>query len=148
MMSYTATIKTKATKEQVYEAIAEEMSDWWTLMNGKFINVGDQAETNFGASPTRWKFEARALNKPQFIELYCCEANHVHQGLSDGIREEWLGTKLVFEISEHDGITSIDFTHIGLEPQLECFDICKAGWDHYFSGSLKKYLERKYDLSS
>ena len=33
-----------------------------------------------------------------------------------------------------------DYTHEGLKRNLVCFDVSKAGWDHYFLGRLKKYL--------
>ncbi|MDQ2874979.1 MAG: hypothetical protein M3Y33_09385 [Actinomycetota bacterium] len=32
------------------------------------------------------------------------------------------------------------FRHEGLSPQLECYDMCRAGWDQYLP-SLRDYLE-------
>tara|TARA_B100001093_G_C26701262_1_gene959206 strand:+ start:428 stop:856 length:429 start_codon:yes stop_codon:yes gene_type:complete len=142
MTSYSAALKTSVPATQVYKAITEEMSDWWASMDGQFLNLGDQAKTDFGGQ-SYWSFEASVLDEPERIELICHDANHIHEGLSDGIREEWLGTKLIFQITVLDGETRIDFTHEGLVQELECFQVCKAGWDHYFLRSLKDYLERK-----
>ena len=141
-MHYTASIMASASKEEAYIAITEHMSDWWTSMSGKFLSIGDQAKTDFGGK-SYWSFEATTLDKPERIELTCHDANHIHEGLSDNIRTEWLGTKLIFEIAEEDRKTRIEFTHEGLVPELECFEVCKAGWDHFFLESLKSYLEAK-----
>ena len=142
MTSYMATIKTPVSATQVYKAITEEMSDWWTSMSGQFLHIGDKAKTDFGGE-SYWSFEAKVLDMPKRIELLCHDAYHIHGGLSDGIREEWLGTKLIFKIIEDNEETRIDFIHKGLVPTLECFDVCKAGWDHYFLCSLKEYLKKK-----
>ena len=50
---------------------------------------------------------------------------------------EWVGTKIEFEISEKDGKTELHFTHRGLVPAYECYDICFDAWTSYIKGSLK-----------
>lgn len=141
-MDYKATITSNLSANDVFKAITEEMTDWWTPMSEKFLNVGDQSKTDFGGQ-SYWSFEATVLDKPGRIELTCHDANHIHEGLSENIRKEWLGTKLVFVLTEEEGKTRIDFTHEGLSPELECYEVCKAGWDHFFLGSLKIFLEAK-----
>jgi len=49
---------------------------------------------------------------------------------------EWTGTKVTFEISEEDNKTRLRFTHHGLVPGFECYDICFNGWSNYIHGSL------------
>jgi hypothetical protein len=49
---------------------------------------------------------------------------------------EWIDTKISFEISEKYGKTQIRFTHLGLVPEYECFDVCSNGWNHYIGESL------------
>jgi hypothetical protein len=51
-------------------------------------------------------------------------------------RAEWVGTRICFEISEKDKQTLIRFTHLGLVPEYECFDVCSNGWNHYIRQSL------------
>ncbi|PVV23748.1 MAG: hypothetical protein B6D78_02590 [gamma proteobacterium symbiont of Ctena orbiculata] len=107
-------------------------------MSSRFSNLGDRAKTDFGG-PSYWVFEAVTLNKPNLIELLCCESHMVSDSLADP--EEWLGTRLKFEITEQDETCAITLTHTGLIPEMKCYEVCKAGWDHYFTVSLKHYLE-------
>ena len=51
-------------------------------------------------------------------------------------KTEWVGTKIIFEISEKDGKTQIKFTHEGLVPAYECYDICHDAWTNYIKESL------------
>jgi hypothetical protein len=66
------------------------------------------------------------------------EANHDLEYLSK--KDEWKGTTIKWEIIEDNNGSEVTLTHQGLVPKLECFDICRAGWN-YFLGSLKDFLE-------
>lgn len=55
-------------------------------------------------------------------------------------RSEWKDTKISFEISGKDNKTQLRFTHIGLVPDYECFDICKDGWNNYINLSLRSLI--------
>ncbi len=35
----------------------------------------------------------------------------------------------------------LSFVHKGLTPDLNCYEICDAGWTHFIINSLKQYLE-------
>ncbi|HMG14431.1 MAG TPA: SRPBCC domain-containing protein [Saprospiraceae bacterium] len=49
---------------------------------------------------------------------------------------EWVGTKVVFDIAQNGDQTEIKFTHEGLVPQYECFEICREAWTNYIQESL------------
>lgn len=53
---------------------------------------------------------------------------------------EWTDTKIVFDISNAGNQTKIDFAHLGLVPEVECYDMCVKGWDQYFKGSLHQLI--------
>src|SRR5690606_7327733 len=55
-------------------------------------------------------------------------------------KSEWTGTEVIFDISEKDGKTQLVFTHRGLVPAYECFDICRDSWTHYIQDSLKDLI--------
>lgn len=54
-------------------------------------------------------------------------------------KKEWNKTEVAFDLSEENGKTKIDFTHIGLMPQLECYNVCEKGWDGHIN-TLVKYI--------
>ena len=51
-------------------------------------------------------------------------------------KSEWTGTKIVFDISEVKGKTQLRFTHMGLFPEVECFDACSNAWGMLIQKSL------------
>jgi len=55
-------------------------------------------------------------------------------------KSEWKGNKIVFEISDKDGKTQLDFTQIGLVPAYECYSVCQDAWTSYIQGSLKELI--------
>ncbi len=53
---------------------------------------------------------------------------------------EWTGTKISFEITEKDGKTELRFSHIGLVPEIECFDSCSGAWTQLVHQSLASLI--------
>lgn len=61
-------------------------------------------------------------------------------------KKEWNNTEVVFELSEEKGKTKIDFTHIGLVPEVECYDVCEKGWNSHID-TLEKFINEGKGLS-
>ncbi len=55
-------------------------------------------------------------------------------------KNEWTDTKLVFAISIEDTKTKIQFTHEGLVPDYECYEICFESWKNYINKSLFNFI--------
>jgi hypothetical protein len=55
-------------------------------------------------------------------------------------KNEWTGTDVVFEIAKTGDKTQVRFTHVGLEPEVECFDRCSSGWSFYINDSLRNFI--------
>lgn len=56
-------------------------------------------------------------------------------------KTEWINTKLIFDLSTEGNKTKIVFTHIGLVPEYECYNVCNDAWTSYIQGSLKNFIE-------
>lgn len=55
-------------------------------------------------------------------------------------KHEWAGTKIVFDISQEGGKTLLRFTHVGLTPAYECYDVCRKAWSTYVQKSLFNFI--------
>ena len=55
-------------------------------------------------------------------------------------KNEWTGTDVVFDIARKGDKTEVRFTHVGLVPSYECFDVCSDAWSTYINGSLRNLI--------
>ena len=55
-------------------------------------------------------------------------------------KKEWANTKLIFDLTENNGVTELKFTHEGLTPDVECYKDCAPGWTHWIKTSLFSYF--------
>jgi hypothetical protein len=53
---------------------------------------------------------------------------------------EWIGTKIEFEIFNTGKKTQVKFTHHGLSPDFECYNICFDAWTFYIQKSLQELI--------
>ena len=53
---------------------------------------------------------------------------------------EWTGTDVIFEITPTDAGTEVRFTHVGLAPDVGCFDTCSSAWQYYIGASLRNLI--------
>jgi len=53
---------------------------------------------------------------------------------------EWIGTETRFEIARKGDKTELRFTHVGLVPELDCYEACSAGWTFYVGQSLRRLI--------
>jgi len=55
-------------------------------------------------------------------------------------KREWTGTKIIFEISGQADKTQLRFTHEGLVPEFECYNVCFDAWSNYIKNSLRNLI--------
>ncbi|WP_282607763.1 SRPBCC domain-containing protein [Pelagibius sp. Alg239-R121] len=139
--NYARTITVSASPADAYHALTQGFAEWWTTPDRPIRKLGDRAKFTFPPGKSYWTFEASELVSGERVELTCVEALHLHEGQPAEIEQEWLGSKALWQIGTRSGATEIAFEHVGLNPRLLCYDICRQGWDLFFVDSLKKYLD-------
>jgi len=106
----------------------EAVAGWWGPTTGS-LTEGGAFSVGFGGS-RRIDIAAAAVGTGR-VEWRVEAAPHT---------PEWAGTTIVFELEPAGEGTTVHFRHVGLTPQLECFDMCHGGWTHYLA-SLVAYVD-------
>ena len=138
--NYSNQIIVAASPKRVYQALTRDLGVWWGNSNEGVTEEGDTLVIGFEENPHQWTFEAVELIEGKRVVYECVESKHRPEGFPGVIQKEWQGTKLIWQISESDAGTFINFTHDGLTPELECYDVCQTGWNDYFGESLSEHL--------
>jgi hypothetical protein len=55
-------------------------------------------------------------------------------------KSEWTGTSIIFEITKKGNQTELRFTHKGLVPEYECYNVCHDAWSNYIKNSLRNLV--------
>ena len=131
----TTTIQVDKTPEEVFNAI-NTPEKWWS---GEFTGSAQKLNDEF-----TYQYKDIHYSKQRVTELIPykkvvwlvidCWLNFIED------KTEWTGTTISFEISEKDGKTTVIFTHHGLGPQVECYDVCNGAWTNLIGQSLVKYI--------
>jgi|SRR5688500_17812284 len=133
--NFTTTILVDATPQQAYDAI-NNVRGWWSE------NIeGDTDKLN---SIYDYHYQDVHRSKIKVIELVPAQ-KVVWQVLDNYFKftedkSEWIDTKIVFEITKKDNKTEVRFTHEGLVPDYECYNVCFDAWTAYIQNSLKKLI--------
>ena len=118
--------------KSVYEAVAttEGISEWWTRdgVRGE-SSEGSKVEFYFGSPEPAAVMEVTGLDPDGHVSWYCVEG-----------ADEWVGTKLTFDLTHKDDETVVLFTHADWRDPSEFMAHCSARWA-YFLLSLKSYME-------
>lgn len=136
-LGYSTEILISAKPESVYTAITKDIDKWWTELSNQALQVGDQLVVRFEET-TSWMMTVSEALHGRSLVWKVAEANHDLEDLTK--KDEWKGTTIQWKIVQYETGSKVTLTHQGLVPELECFEICQAGWG-YFLRSLKGYLE-------
>jgi hypothetical protein len=131
---YTTTIIVPATTLQVFKSI-HSVSGWWTVcVEGDTEKLNDIFTVRFGETFITLKIiEGIPGKKTTWLVIDCYK-----HWLRD--KKEWVNTTIHWEISAENNATKINFTHTGLVPGIECYNVCEKAWDFYVKESLCKLL--------
>jgi len=133
--NYTTNFTVDQSPEEVYAAIINPR-DWWSEA---IEGVTDQVGSVFYY---HYRDVHRCTVKVVELEPAKKVVWHILDSYMNFVKDqaEWAGTDIVFDITEKDGKTEVHFTHIGLAPELECYDICFDAWKTYINGSLHRLI--------
>jgi hypothetical protein len=138
---YRSSITAHTTPKEALEKISR-VSEWWsTNFEGSSQKVNDIFTVRFG-SGDMFKIKVSELIPGKKISWEVVDS--VQTGVKDAT--EWTDTKILWEVSAQKEGTRIDFTHIGLVPNLECYNDCIQGWDYLLQKSLIKFLTENKGL--
>jgi hypothetical protein len=130
--SFIATIEVAKSAKEVFEGICN-VSEWWGHIEGKTENPNDVF--TYRPNDTWVNFKIAVCNDKKIVWHVTDCFLHFQNN-----KTEWTNSDVVFEIAETGNSTQINFTHIGLVPEIECYENCKKGWTHYIKVSLQQFL--------
>ena len=138
--SYTMTFSVDRTPDEVFDAITNVRGWWSEEVEGATDQVG--AEFTYRGHDDSESMEHRS--KIRVTELVPGERvvwrvlDNYFNFIDD--QSEWKDTEIRFELSEKDGTTEVRFTHAGLVPEYECFDVCSNAWGFFIGDSLRSLI--------
>jgi hypothetical protein len=132
--NYHKTITVNASPEEAMKKISQ-VNKWWAKnTKGATEKLNDKFTVDFGPTFVDFLITELVPNKKVVWKVTDCNLHWINE------KKEWNGTEVVFKLSEENGKTKIDFTHVGLVPGVECYENCEAGWNDHFGNSLLKYM--------
>ncbi len=130
----------KAPVSALYAALSTEagLRGWWTQTCTAGALVGEPARFEFGESYKLVRIDTLRPDRQvrwQVLEnRICVEGRNLPAN-------EWAGTTIVFRLNgDTPTHTVLRFEHLGLTPELACYDLCEGGWNHFLA-SLLRYVE-------
>ena len=132
---FTTTILVEQSLSEVFDAITNVRGWWSEEIEGNASKLNDEFDYHY-EDVHRCKVKLTEVIPNKKI-VWLVEKNYFNFTED---KTEWTGTKPTFEISEKDDKTELRFTHFGLVPDYECYDICNNSWNNYIQNSLKKLI--------
>lgn len=134
--SFSTQIDVRASREGAVEAITH-VEPWRSqTVRGTCAQVGDEfIYADRGVGLARFRVVRLEPGARVVWEVMASDP------IDFGDHEEWTGTTAEFSISTRDDTTTVRFTHRGVLANLECYEACSRGWDHYVMTSLRDLIE-------
>jgi len=138
MNDFSTSFTVDQSPDEAYAAI-NRVRDWWS---GEITGGTDQLGDEF-----TYRYEGVHRSSQKVVELV--PGKRVVWLVTDADlsfttdRQEWKGTQVVFDIAPRGGQTEVTFTHVGLAPEVECFESCSNAWGYYVNTSLRALITQQ-----
>lgn len=134
--SFTTRFAVDQSPEAAFAAITNPRA-WWS---GEFEGESDKLGDVFV-----YRYKDFHYSRQQVTELVPGRrvAWQVLEGVLNFVEDktEWTGTTITFDIARKGDKTEVVFAHVGLEPEVECYDTCSDAWTSLIQGSLRQLIE-------
>ncbi len=133
--SYTTTFTVDRTPQDVFDAI-NDVRGWWS----------DDIDGRTDVQGEEYTYRSKDIHRSQILVTELVPGERVVWRVLDNYmnfvqdQNEWKDTEIRFEITRVGELTQVTFTHIGLVPAYECFDICTNAWGFLINGSLRDLI--------
>jgi uncharacterized protein YndB with AHSA1/START domain len=135
MDNYNASFSVDQSPEEVFKAVTNVRGWWGEGVTGATEQEGDEFVYEVPNVHRSVQKLVEVIPNEKVVWLVT-ESNMTF--INDP--EEWVGTKIIFDIAKEDGKTKLSFVHEGLVPEAECYKFCMPAWDQYVKGSLYKLI--------
>jgi hypothetical protein len=135
--NYTTSFTVSQSPEEVFAAI-NNVREWWTG------NPGVEGSTDKLGDEFTYRYEPHHYSKQKIAEfipskkvvwlVLDSQLNFVKD------KHEWTGTKITFEIAGKGDKTEVQFTHVGMVVDFECYGACSNAWASYINDSLRSLI--------
>jgi uncharacterized protein YndB with AHSA1/START domain len=130
--NFTATVLVDQSPQAVFSAIANVRGWWSENIEGPTDRPGEE-----------FTYRHQNVHRCTILVTEMTSPTRVAWKVVDNFfdftddTKEWSGTEMRFDIVPRGSKTEIKFTHLGLVPAYECFDVCSNAWDFYLRTSLR-----------
>lgn len=133
--NFTTTFLVDQTPEEAFAAVTD-VRGWWS---GEIDGRTDQLGEEFS-----YRYEDVHYSKQRITEFVpgqrvVWSVLDAHLSFTED-PDEWIGTEITFEVSRKGDRTEVRFSHVGLVPEVECFDKCTSAWSFYINNSLRRLI--------
>lgn len=129
-------ITTTASPDRVFAALLDPQSWWDGDYSGDTKAKGDRFTYSFKTFHRTTQELTEVV--PDRRLVWEVVASHI-AFVED--KDEWTGTRIVFDIAPFVEGSRLTFTHEGLNPAFECFGGCSGAWDGIIGDDLKALLD-------
>ena len=135
--NYSTAFTVDQTPEEAFAAI-NDVRGWWSgNIEGSTSKLGDEWTYRYkNVHYSKQKITELVPGRKVVWLVLDSYLNFVED------KTEWNGTKITFEVARKGDKTEVHFAHLGLVPEVECYDACSNAWGGYVNSSLRTLITK------